>query len=519
MMFINKIYFDILSTFKKTKFLYYVRLAVIAKLLFLGNFLSAQTIITPVIAGDFADPSIIRANNQYYAIGTSSEWAPHFPVYNSTDLLNWKQSGYIFDHAPEWTSGSFWAPEYDYHDRTYFIYYTARRKKDNVSCIGVATSKYPDRGFVDQGVIIDYGKESIDAFVYLDGNTRYITFKAYGLDKRPIEILAYQLSKNGLKIEGEAFSLLKDDERIGLEGQSILKRDGYYYLFYSAGNCCGAKCDYNVRVARSKSFAGPYQKYKNNPLLAENEYWKCSGHGTFVKAPDGKYNYLYHAYNKKTNVFSGRQGMLAVLSWSANDGWPVLKEKSGPGVSYDFKMLFNNPQIDKKWQWDFRNSTPKISQQKGRLHLSGIVNKDNLSGIALTMRPVSGTFEATTTVNNTNDALKGLVYYGDANAALGVGVIDDKVEFWKVENKVRTVLSKVKVSVKNPIMLKMKIAEDLSVMVFFKQGKQEWQNVPLTEKVTTDFLPQWDRSPRIGLHFNGNVNQNASFSTFEVKYL
>ncbi|WP_162799959.1 glycoside hydrolase family 43 protein [Pedobacter jeongneungensis] len=488
------------------------------KLFLTANFLYAQTVIEPVIAGDFADPSIIRANKQYFAIGTSSEWAPHFPIYTSKDLLDWKQSGYVFERAPAWTSGSFWAPEYDYHDKTYFIYYTARRKKDNVSCIGVATSKYPDRGFVDQGIIIDYGKESIDAFVYLDGDTRYITFKAYGLDKRPIEILAYKLAKNGIKIEGEPFSLLKDDQHIGLEGQSILKKDGYYYLFYSAGNCCGAQCDYNVRVARSKSFAGPYELYAANPLLMENEYWKCSGHGTFVKTTDGKDYYLYHAYNKKTNVFSGRQGMLAQLSWTGKDGWPVLKEQSGPSVNQDLKLSFTNSEIDKRWQWDFRNSTPGILQQNGQLHLSGRINKDNLTGIALTVRPISATFEATTTVTNTNSALKGLVYYGDAGSAVGIGISGNEIEFWKVENKTKTVLSKVKISAKVPVELKMKTADDLSLLVFFKQPNEEWQSVPAKEKITVNFLPQWDRSPRIGLHFNGSISQNADFSSFGLKY-
>jgi beta-xylosidase len=496
----------------------YLMLAATVKLLLTANLLSAQLAIGPVIAGDFADPSIIRANNQYYAIGTSSEWAPHFPIYTSKNLLDWRQSGYVFDRAPQWTSGSFWAPEYDYHDKTYFIYYTARRKSDNVSCIGVATSKFPDRGFVDKGVIIDYGKESIDAFVYLDGATRYITFKAYGLDKRPIEILAYRLSQDGLHIEGEPFSLLKDEQRTGLEGQSILKKDGYYYLFYSSGNCCGVQCDYNVRVARSKSFAGPYELYQANPLLAENEYWKCSGHGTFVKTADEKCYYLYHAYNKKTNVFSGRQGMLAQLVWPQKGAWPALKAQSGPNINNDLKITFTKPGIDKKWQWDFRNSSPKISQLNGQIHLSGDIEKDNLSGIALTVRPVSGVFEVTATVKNTNNALKGVVYYGDANAAVGVGVTGDEVEFWKVDSKGRTVLSKTKLSAKGQVELKMKAMADSALVVFFRQGDGEWQSLASKEKVTGNFLPQWDRSPRVGLHFKGNPAENASFSSFALKY-
>ena len=38
----------------------------------------------PVIHGDVADPSIIRIDQTYYITGTSSEWAPYYPVFTST---------------------------------------------------------------------------------------------------------------------------------------------------------------------------------------------------------------------------------------------------------------------------------------------------------------------------------------------------------------------------------------------------------------------------------------------------
>ena len=129
---------------------------------------SAQRNDGAVIAGDFADPSIIKVGNIYYAVATSSEWAPHFPIFKSTDLKNWKQAGYVFDKTPEWTSGSFWAPEYYKIKDTYYIYYTARRKTDNTSYIGVATSKFPDRAFTDHGPLVVFGKEAIDAFIFND---------------------------------------------------------------------------------------------------------------------------------------------------------------------------------------------------------------------------------------------------------------------------------------------------------------------------------------------------------------
>ena len=69
-----------------------------------------QSFRNPVIHADMADPSITRVGDTYYAAGTSSEWAPYYPLFKSKDLVNWKQVGHIFDEKPDWTFSSFWAP-------------------------------------------------------------------------------------------------------------------------------------------------------------------------------------------------------------------------------------------------------------------------------------------------------------------------------------------------------------------------------------------------------------------------
>src|ERR1700748_886940 len=253
-----------------------------------------STYANPVVPGDFPDPSVIRVGDTYYASGTSSEWGPHFPLFISKDLVNWKQKGYIFKKKPSWALSSFWAPELFYHNKTYYVYYVAKRASDKVTCIGVATSTDPEKGFTDHGVIVDYGTESIDPFVIEDKGQLYIIWKAYGLDKRPIELLSAKISADGLKMEGKPFTLLRDDKHTLMEGASMLKKDGFYYLFYSAGGCCGIKCSYNIRVARATTFEGPYTNYEGNPLLTANNKWKCPGHGTFVITPAGKYYFLYH---------------------------------------------------------------------------------------------------------------------------------------------------------------------------------------------------------------------------------
>ena len=81
----------------------------------------------PVIRGDVPDPSIIRIGEMYYASGTSSEWAPLYPIFESKDLVNWEQVGSVFNEPPAWTTHSFWAPELYYADGKVYCYYTARR--------------------------------------------------------------------------------------------------------------------------------------------------------------------------------------------------------------------------------------------------------------------------------------------------------------------------------------------------------------------------------------------------------
>ena len=470
----------------------------------------------PVIPGDFADPSIIRVGNTYYATGTSSEWAPHYPLFKSNDLIHWKQSGYIFTKTPAWASSSFWAPELFFRNGTYYVYYTARKKADGISCIGVATSKDPAKGFTDHGPVVAFGKEAIDAFVIEDHGKRYITFKAYGLDNRPIELLGYRLSDDGLKTEGESFMLLRDEKKAGLEGQCIVKRNNYYYLFYSAGNCCGSKCSYHVNVARATSLKGPYTEYENNPVLAGYDDWKCTGHGTIVKTPKGEDFYLYHAYNKMNDVYTGRQGMLGKLKWNEKTGWPSLQPVSGEkaaGLHDDF----SGNTLNDYWQWDFRHSTPAIKIEKGLLYLNGNTTTDNKAGTALTVRPCSSNFEISTAIMNSNASLKGLTVYGDASQAAGIGIKNNTIQVWFVKDNVRTVLKEIETTNTTPLYFKMKVEDGYKFKFYWSNTTDNFNEIATGDHYfKADFLPLWDRSPRPGLLQQGA--EPGAFDFFEVKY-
>src|SRR5690606_9367293 len=127
---------------------------------------------------------------------------------------------------------------------------------------------------------------------------------------------------------------------------------------YSEGACCGSACDYDVRVARSKSIKGPYEVYENNPLLQETTNWKCPGHGTMVETPDGRSFYMYHAYSQHDDIYTGRQGLLKEVFWDRENAWPysntgssskasearseVAKTDAGEKASYSFTDDFTN---------------------------------------------------------------------------------------------------------------------------------------------------------------------------------
>jgi beta-xylosidase len=268
------------------------------------------TFRNPVIAGDMADPTVIRVDNTYYATGTSSEWAPYYPLFRSKDLVNWRQIGHLFEQQPAWTRSSFWAPELFHRNGKTYAYYTARRKTDGTSYIGVATADKPEGPYTDHGPIVEYGTEAIDAFVLEDAGELYISWKAYGLDPRPIELLACKISDDGLRMAGEPFTLLRDDKRQGMEGQHWLKIGDYYYIVYSINGCCGPGSDYAVAVARSKNLRGPYERYAGNPILHGGGDVQSIGHGTITTTPDGRMFYLCHAYLAGENFFLGRQPML-----------------------------------------------------------------------------------------------------------------------------------------------------------------------------------------------------------------
>jgi hypothetical protein len=156
----------------------------------------------------------------------------------------------------------------------------------------------------------------------------------------------------------------------------------------------------------------------------------------------------------------------------------------------------------------------------GNLYLSGTSDTTNKTSTALTVRPVKGNYDITTSVINENASLNGLVVYGDANQSVGIGIRNNMIEVFEVKNNKRTILSRKEKANKGEVFLKIGVEEGYKYSFFWSREKNSWNKIKTGEDsyYNGDFLPPWDRRPRPGLLHYGEIKEPAGFSFFKIEY-
>lgn len=504
----------------------------------LGAFLSASplnaaTFQNPVLPGDRPDPSVIRVGDDYWATATTSEWAPLFPLLHSRDLVNWEHVGNIFERRPDWAVGNFWAPELFHHKGKYFAYYVGR-KKGGPLAVAVATADKPTGPWTDHGPLISQDAGSIDAFVVADTNGDLcMIWKEDGNSRRlPTPLWIQKLSPDGTKLVGEMKEIMRNDvpwERNLIEGPDIIRRGDHWYMFYSAAACCGRECNYVLGVARAKDLFGPWEKFSGNPILTGNEQWKCPGHGTVVTDQAGQDWLLYHAYDAKTFIYVGRQGLLDRVTWGA-DGWPKINDGKGPSVtvstplastvqkaSHDFSETFSASKLSPRWQWP-QNTEPKVEVGEGKLVLHAQPNRNDalVAGI-IAVPTTTGDYTATTELNPGRlqaGQSAGLSAFGDHANALGVSLRDGKLLVWKRQRNQQEFLS-TNGAPTGAFSLRMTVTEGHRFAFSASVDGQRWRALGGNVDVEGNYLPPWDRGIRVALVVGGE-NASAEFRSTRI---
>lgn len=493
----------------------------------------------PVIAGDYPDPSVIRIGKDYYATATSSEWGPEFPILHSRDMVNWEIIANVFNEKPAWSIGNYWAPEIWQENGKIYIFYTAR-KKDGPLCIAVATAKKPAGPYTDHGALECQEAGSIDAFPIRDENGKlFVVWKEDGNSvNKPTPLWAQEFDDKNFKLVGKRSEILRNDaewEANLIEGPFIMRRDGWFYMFYGGNACCGRGCNYAAGMARSKTLLGKWEKSPANPILKGNGDWKCPGHGSVVSDEAGKTWFLYHAYDPQGSIYVGRQALLDEIKWTS-DGWATINDGNGPSkhaaspynaperdAEYLFFDDFDSVNLRFGWLWLHR-IVPEYRIERGWLVLSPKpVHAKNEIGAMMARNTTLGNYTATTQIDSqklAKGAIAGLSAFGDNQNALGIGVQNGRLVIWKREkgthqNVLAEPLELTGGADASLIYLKM-TARDGHKFRFAKSldGKK-WQQIGT--EIDGVFLPPWDRGVRVALVSGGAANANARFGFLRIE--
>lgn len=483
--------------------------------LFFAIHISGQTLVLP---GDFPDPSVVKSGDRYWATATTSNWAPVFPLLESSDLIHWELRGHVFTELPSWADYYFWAPEISHDNGKYYVYYSAHKRDGNL-CLAAASADKPEGPYTDHGPLMCQEAGSIDGWPMRDKNGKlYLVWKEDGNSRKlPTPIWAMEMSEDRTKLLGEKTELFRNDapwEGNLVEGVSMIRHGDYLYAFYAGAGCCGRGCSYGIGVARAKNLLGPWEKYPQNPLVAAKDDWKCPGHGTPIEK-DGKYYFLYHAYDQESNVYTGRQGVLSEFSFTP-DGWIEFVNGPGPAsepIQREVRDEFNGSEISSHWQWSVF-AEPKFRQRKGKLELFASAKG---GGSYLGTKTYTGDYQADVVVDRrASSSEAGLAFVGDDKNIVSATVAGNRLVVRKIERDKETVIATQELPASEALHLRGRVANGKDISFFVSRNGDEFTLLN-EQPVDGFFLPPWDRAVRVALISKGAERTKAVFDDFILK--
>lgn len=470
-----------------------------------------------VMPGDHPDPSVTKIGDTYWASATTSNWFPAFPLMQSQDLVHWKTSGHVFNKLPDWADYYFWAPEISYEKGKVYVYYAAHKKKGNL-CIGVASADKPEGPYTDHGPLMCQEDGSIDAFPMRDENGKlYLIWKEDGNSVgKSTPIWASEMNEERTALIGEKKQLFKNTEAWEanlVEGVSMMRHGEYFYAFYAAAGCCGKGCTYTSGIARSKKLLGPWEKYSKNPVITNNYKWICPGHGTPIEK-DGKFYFLYHAYDKEMNVYTGRQGLLREFEFT-DDAWVVFPEpqvNESVAVPALMRDEFVQANLSDNWEWSvFQNINYFVS--KGRLYLSAL---PGASGAFVAQKTLMGDYKSTALiVPALSNAGAGIAAIGNDYNLVSATYRNGRIKITHVKEGKQTDLLEKAVVVKNQIYIRLIVRNGKDIQFSYSIDGKNF--IMLNDKsIDGSYLPPWDRAIRVGLVATGTPEEKAVFESFSM---
>lgn len=280
----------------------------------------------PVIRGFYPDPSVCKANGKYYMVCSSFEYFPGVPLFESEDLLHWKQIGHCLTRKSQVdlhrinSSGGVFAPTIRYHEgRFYMVTTNDTYHKNFYVYTDDIYGEWSEPVFVDQG--------GIDPSLFFEDGKTY--FMSNGSDETDGRGCIFQCEINpetGERLT-ESKPIWKGNGGRYLESPHLYHIGEWYYLMAAEG---GTEFGHMITYARGKSPYGPFEGYAGNPVLTNRNLGghECHiqgvGHGDLVQDEEGRTFMVCLGFRIQSDWMPyhhlGREVFLVPVHWG-EDGW------------------------------------------------------------------------------------------------------------------------------------------------------------------------------------------------------
>lgn len=294
-----------------------------------------KEIDNPILRGMYPDPSICRVNHKFYLANSTFTYVPGVPIFESEDLLTWRQIGHILDRESqldlegmEVSSGIF-APTLRFHKEKFYMITTNAGRGGNF----YVTADKPEGPWSDPIFLPD--APGIDPSLYFEDDKCFYVGQRFKKDAKyygDCEIWIQELDLNLSRLIGESHALWDGAAKNAVwpEGPHLYKKDDWYYLMIAEG---GTAHEHSISVARSREIFGPYESCKNNPVfthrhLGQDYPIQNIGHADLVETEDGNwYAVMLGTRMQEGKCALGRETFLVPVIWE--DDWPVFYAGEG----------------------------------------------------------------------------------------------------------------------------------------------------------------------------------------------
>lgn len=313
----------------------------------------------PVLKGFYPDPSVCYANGKYYMVCSSFQYFPGVPLFESENLVNWKQIGYVLTRKSQVmltkinSSGGVFAPTIRYHEGRFYMVTTNDTTHENFYV-------YTEDIYSEWSEPISVAQGGIDPSLLFDGD--HVYFISNGSDDE---------GKGGVvqcEIDIATGKKLSPSKAIWqgsggryLESPHMYKIGDYYYLMAAEG---GTEYGHMITLSRSKSVWGPFENCPHNPILTNRnkapEIIQGIGHGDLIQTQDGSWFILslgfrqMHIWMQYHNL--GREVFLTPATITEN-GWIRAGKDGTTDATYEINGSFTQAELP---CYTFANTNPNI---------------------------------------------------------------------------------------------------------------------------------------------------------------